>query len=390
MVINYTKTNIFSFLQIPSHSIQSNKDIESIPRNVIPKEKIQKNYSILDTNLQESNNCEQQSQYVRSQFNKVEMQLVSGTTTLIPKYQDTKERIVPNLYSFNVSPIGAQYHQINKIRDRSNDINNHSDQAIQNSMNRFIHFLTKKGKKKKAETLFIQSLKKIVKLIEKETELLTLSNKHSFDRFSAESKNNQHLMEVSILRNQSRIHRGDEITHPEIKAKYLDSLSQLRYSITPSTKGTQYHEESKGISLNKIDTLTSVEPQIENSVKVRSLMRSKEQEEIDFLKLNVHIFFQEAIQNIKPSFEVKKVRIAGTTYQVPSLLSLQRQENIAMNWLLQSTRERKKKNASFSFETCLAFEIYDAFKKQGQARNKRNELHKLAELNRAYSHFRWW
>ena len=98
----------------------------------------------------------------------------------------------------------------------------------------------------------------------------------------------------------------------------------------------------------------------------------------------------QAIENVKPLFEVKKVRVAGTTYQVPSLVEQNRQENLAMNWLIQSAKERKKKNPSQSFESCLAFEIFEAFQKQGQARNKRNELHKLAETNRAFSHFRWW
>ena len=105
---------------------------------------------------------------------------------------------------------------------------------------------------------------------------------------------------------------------------------------------------------------------------------------------NTYKVFEEAISNIQPFFEVKKVRIAGTTYQVPALIPQKRQENIAMNWLLESARERKKKNPSQNFEECLALEIREAFQKQGQARQKRNDLHKLAEANRAFSHFRWW
>ena len=105
---------------------------------------------------------------------------------------------------------------------------------------------------------------------------------------------------------------------------------------------------------------------------------------------NTYKVFEEAISNIQPFFEVKKVRIAGTTYQVPALIPQKRQENIAMNWLLESARERKKKNSSQNFENCLALEIREAFQKQGQARQKRNDLHKLAEANRAFSHFRWW
>jgi small subunit ribosomal protein S7 len=101
-------------------------------------------------------------------------------------------------------------------------------------------------------------------------------------------------------------------------------------------------------------------------------------------------FFEEALSNLKPSFEVKKVRVAGSTYQVPSLISPKRQENLAINWLLQSSRERRKKTKTLSFEECLGIEIFEAYKKQGSARTKRNELHKLAEQNRAFAHYRWW
>ncbi len=107
-------------------------------------------------------------------------------------------------------------------------------------------------------------------------------------------------------------------------------------------------------------------------------------------KNSIFTLFYQSINNVKPLFEVKKVRVAGTTYQVPALIESNRQEHLAMKWLVQSAFERKKKNPSQKFENCLAFELYEAFQKQGQARNKRNELHKLAEANRAFSHFRWW
>lgn len=106
-----------------------------------------------------------------------------------------------------------------------------------------------------------------------------------------------------------------------------------------------------------------------------------------------------AINQVKPLFEVKKIRVAGATYQVPSLVKSCRQKNIGINWLIKSALERKKKTFSHNnftnkldknLEGSLALEIFEAFQKQGQARNKRNELHKLAEQNRAFSHFRWW
>ena len=102
------------------------------------------------------------------------------------------------------------------------------------------------------------------------------------------------------------------------------------------------------------------------------------------------VIIDQAIRNATPLLEVKARRIGGSTYQVPAILEKHRQENYAMKWILQSALERHKKNRSQTFEYCLAFEIYEASKKQGQARMKRNELHKLAESHRAFAHFRWW
>lgn len=109
-----------------------------------------------------------------------------------------------------------------------------------------------------------------------------------------------------------------------------------------------------------------------------------------FAVFSSHIIVEQAVSHVKPFLEVKKVRVAGTTYQVPAILEKHRQENFALKWILQSASERHKKNPSQPLEYSLAFEIYEASQKQGQARMKRNELHKLAEANRAFAHFRWW
>jgi len=98
----------------------------------------------------------------------------------------------------------------------------------------------------------------------------------------------------------------------------------------------------------------------------------------------------DAIQNVRPFFEVKKVRVAGSTYQVPAILEQSRSEHKAMNWLKESAEDRKRKNPSLGFEDCFAQEVFDAMLAQGSARQKRNELHKLVESNRAFAHFRWW
>lgn len=97
----------------------------------------------------------------------------------------------------------------------------------------------------------------------------------------------------------------------------------------------------------------------------------------------------EAIENVKPSVEVRKVRKGGITYQVPAILSKKRQETLAIRWIIDAAKNRKK-NSKASFAECLALELTEASKKLGKPRQKRDELHKLAESNRAYIRFRWW
>ena len=114
------------------------------------------------------------------------------------------------------------------------------------------------------------------------------------------------------------------------------------------------------------------------------------------------LYFLEAIENVKPILEVKKVRIAGTTQLVPSVISQNRQETLAIRWILEAAmiqkrrkiankvvgRKRLKKTLGLDF--FLASEIIDAYNKTGVVRKKRDELHKLAEANRGFSHYRWW
>lgn len=103
-----------------------------------------------------------------------------------------------------------------------------------------------------------------------------------------------------------------------------------------------------------------------------------------------HSLFQQSIENVKPVFEVRKVRIAGNTLLVPALISFQRQENKALRWIIEGAKERKKKASKLLFEECLAIEIIEASQQQGYAKHKRDELHKIAEANRAFSHYKWW
>ena len=94
--------------------------------------------------------------------------------------------------------------------------------------------------------------------------------------------------------------------------------------------------------------------------------------------------FQKAINNIKPSVEVKSRRVGGATYQVPMEVPPSRRKTLAIRWLLDSAQARSGK----SFAEKLADELMDAYKNEGASVRKREETHKMAEANRAFSHYR--
>lgn len=104
--------------------------------------------------------------------------------------------------------------------------------------------------------------------------------------------------------------------------------------------------------------------------------------------LTLPVSVTSAVENVKPILEVRKVRIGGKTYEVPALLKAQRQETMAIRWIVQSAiQERKRHN---TIARCLITEIVNASQRKGHARKKREDLHRKAEDNRAFLHYRWW
>lgn len=94
--------------------------------------------------------------------------------------------------------------------------------------------------------------------------------------------------------------------------------------------------------------------------------------------------FEGALKNVSPVMEVRPRRVGGATYQVPMEVSTSRRTTLAIRWLLSAARERAGK----SFPEKLAGELIDAFNETGSAIRKRDETHKMAEANRAFSHYR--
>ncbi|XP_058215577.1 small ribosomal subunit protein uS7m [Rhododendron vialii] len=97
----------------------------------------------------------------------------------------------------------------------------------------------------------------------------------------------------------------------------------------------------------------------------------------------------DALENVKPVCEVEKVGIAGTLYDVPGIVPKDRQQTLAIRWILDAAFKRRVSHRT-SLEKCLYSELLDAYRKRGIARKKRESLHGLALTNRSFAHFRWW
>ena len=95
--------------------------------------------------------------------------------------------------------------------------------------------------------------------------------------------------------------------------------------------------------------------------------------------------FNTAINNIKPTVEVRSRRVGGATYQVPVEVKSKRSQALALRWLIDASRKRKDKNMSDK----IFNEIYDAYQNKGSAIKKKEDTHKMAESNKAFAHFRW-
>ena len=95
--------------------------------------------------------------------------------------------------------------------------------------------------------------------------------------------------------------------------------------------------------------------------------------------------FKQAVENVKPLIEVRSKRVGGATYQVPIEVSTRRQQSLAIRWILGSARGKKGKPMHLK----LAQELMDAYNKEGGAYTTRENVHRMAEANKAFAHFAW-
>ena len=95
--------------------------------------------------------------------------------------------------------------------------------------------------------------------------------------------------------------------------------------------------------------------------------------------------FQQALTSVKPRVEVRSKRVGGATYQVPMEVSRKRQQSLAIRWILASVRKKRGRPMARR----LADEFMAAYRGEGEAMKKREDTHRMAEANRAFSHYRW-
>ena len=95
--------------------------------------------------------------------------------------------------------------------------------------------------------------------------------------------------------------------------------------------------------------------------------------------------FETAVNNVKPNVEVRSKRVGGSNYQVPMQVNRRRQQSLAIRWMLQAFRGKTGKSSS----TFLAQEICDAYRGEGGGMSTRENVHRMAEANKAFSHFAW-
>lgn len=95
--------------------------------------------------------------------------------------------------------------------------------------------------------------------------------------------------------------------------------------------------------------------------------------------------FEQAMANVKPQLEVKARRVGGSTYQVPLEIRADRQQTLAIRWIVSFARNRGEK----TMEERLAAELMDAYNNTGAAVKRKEEMHRVAEANKAFAHYRW-
>ena len=147
----------------------------------------------------------------------------------------------------------------------------------------------------------------------------------------------------------------------------------------PTTKDSRYDSEIVAHLINRV--MASGKKSLAERIVYSAIEKLNEKgEAVDPLEL-----FTRAIDNAKPRVEVKARRVGGATYQVPLEIPSDRQAALALRWIVDFADAKK----GMPMKAALATEILEAYQGQGNAIRKRDEVHKMAQANKAFAHFRW-
>jgi small subunit ribosomal protein S7 len=217
-----------------------------------------------------------------------------------------------------------------------------------------------------------------------------------------------HLNKKIDLTNQSIYISTGSLTNPHIAVSFCkqnDDVTRLVYDIACNGKTNLWitgnvwigedkigNTSSNPMSCNKMPSATIERKTTSAMVYAQDVSRGnndKTRARSRNSRCSVSGFLKDAISNIKPSLETRKKKIAGITRHVPSIVSPSRGEGLAIRWVLAAAKEKQRKGGK-ELSKCLSDELLDAYLKRGEARQKRDSLHKLAESNRSYVRYRWW
>lgn len=249
---------------------------------------------------------------------------------------------------------------------------------------KFVNFLIKDGKKAKAYKLF----NKIGILIKKKITHSTIKHSEDIKNQSFDSSSISKDKNIQFFDTQN-----EGINKLKKYAIKHIAESKKKYSILEVSKKIVSKNIIKNPLMEKREKDNKlVNKNIKKKIKRLSFNTTISKEEVEVKEnkvLSFNTLLVRAINNVKPSIEVRKVRVGRNNYLVPAIIREKRQLTLAIKWILDSAQVKKQKN-NFSFAENLANELIDAYMKQGHARQKRDELHKLAQTNRAYTRYRWW
>ena len=140
----------------------------------------------------------------------------------------------------------------------------------------------------------------------------------------------------------------------------------------------KYHDKVLAKFVNMI--MRSGKKSVAERIVYGALGKVSEKSKNDSLEV-----FNKALENVRPVVEVKSRRVGGATYQIPVEVRQDRSITLAMRWLVDAAKKRSEKNMGLR----LAGELLDASENRGTAIKRREDTHKMAEANKAFSHFRW-